>query len=313
MEISAVIPVYNSEDSLFELCERLHTVLLEISERSEIILVNDGSKDSSGEIIDKLSKEFEWVKGIHLMRNYGQHNALLCGIRNAKYELIVTLDDDLQNPPEEIPKMLDKLNQGYDVVYGAPEKEQHGLFRDLASIFTKVTLNIVMGIEIAQNVSDFRIFRTQLRKAFTQFNASFVFIDVLLTWGTNNFSAIKVQHFPRKFGKSNYSFIRLVNHAINMMTGFSVFPLRIASILGLGFSFFGLLVLIFIIVEFLAYGSIVKGFPFLASIIAIFSGVQLLMIGFIGEYLARLYYRSMDKPTYTIRSLTKNQIHENPI
>ena len=128
MEISAVIPVYNSEDSLIELCERLHTVLLEISERSEIILVNDGSKDSSGEIIDKLSKEFEWVKGIQLMRNYGQHNALLCGIRNAKYELIVTLDDDLQNPPEEIPKMLDKLNQGYDVGYGAPEKNSMDCF-----------------------------------------------------------------------------------------------------------------------------------------------------------------------------------------
>ena len=169
------------------------------------------------------------------------------------------------------------------------------------------------AIEIAQNVSDFRIFRTQLRNAFAQFNASFVFIDVLLTWGTNNFSAIKVQHYPRKFGKSNYSFIRLVNHAIDMMTGFSVFPLRIASILGLGFSLFGLLVLIFIIVEFLTYGSQVKGFPFLASIIAIFSGVQLLTIGFIGEYLARLYFRSMDKPTYTIRSFTKNQIDENPI
>lgn len=296
--ISVVIPVYNSEGSLVELCGRLNYVLMEIYKEYEIILVNDGSKDSSGDIVKQLDKKHEWVKGVNLMRNYGQHNALLCGIRQAKYDLIVTLDDDLQNPPEEIPKLIDKLNEGYDVVYGAPEKEQHGLFRNLASITTKVALKTTMGTETARHVSAFRVFRTRLREAFTHYHGSFVSIDVLLTWSTNKFSAIKVQHGTREFGKSNYTFSKLFAHALNMITGFSVLPLQIASMFGFIFAFFGLCILIYVVVHYLLVGTPVQGFPFLASIIAIFSGAQLLTIGIIGEYLARIHFRIMDKPQY---------------
>ena len=302
MSISVIIPVYNSEKTLKKLNDRINSVLSKLTDKYEIIFVNDGSKDTSNEVIKNLVKNYPFCRGIHLMRNYGQHNALLCGIRNAKYEFIVTLDDDLQNPPEEIPKMLKKLIQGYDVVYGVPEKERRGLFRDLASILTKFALTIILGVKIARYVSDFRIFRTELRNSFTHYRGSFVFIDVLLTWGTDKFSAIEVQHGKREIGKSNYSFIRLVTYAIDMITGFSVFPLKIASILGFVFAIFGLLIFLFIIGEFLLYGSPVQGFPFLASIIAIFSGAQLLSIGFIGEYLARIYFRSMDQPTYTIKN-----------
>ena len=311
--ISVVIPVFNSKNTLVELCDRINTVLPEISKEHEIILVNDGSKDTSGNVINQISKNCESVKGVHLMRNYGQHNALLCGIRIAKYELIVTLDDDLQNPPEEIPKMLEKLNQGYDVVYGAPEKEQHGLFRDLASIIIKIGLNMIMGIEIAKNVSDFRIFRKDLRNAFAQFNGTFIFIDVLLSWGTNNFSSIKVQHNSRKFGKSNYSLGSLVILAINMVTGFTVFPLRVASILGILVAFFGFIVFIYVVIEFILFNSSVEGFTFLASIIAIFSGAQLLTIGFIGEYISRLYFQSIDKPAYIIKESAENLSDDNSI
>jgi glycosyltransferase involved in cell wall biosynthesis len=311
--ISVVIPVYNSKNTLVELCDRLNTVLPGISKEYEIILVNDGSKDTSGNVINQISKNCECVKGVHLMRNYGQHNALLCGIRIATYELIVTLDDDLQNPPEEIPKMLEKLNQGYDVVYGSPEKEQHGLFRDLASIIVKIALNMIMGIETAKNVSDFRIFRKDLRNAFAQFNGTFIFIDVLLTWGTKNFSSIKVQHNSRKFGKSNYSLGSLFIHAINMVTGFTVFPLRVASILGFLVSFFGFIVFIYVVIEYILFNSSVPGFTFLASIIAIFSGAQLLTIGLIGEYISRLYFQSIDKPAYIIKESAENLTDDNSI
>ena len=301
--ISVIIPVYNSEASLSELCGRLNTVLAEITDKYEIILVNDDSQDSSGDVISQLSKKNERINGIHLMKNYGQHNALLCGIRDAKYELVVTLDDDLQNPPEEIPKMLDKLGQGYDVVYGLPEKEQHGLFRDLASKISKITLKTVMGAESASHVSTFRIFYTQLREAFKHYSGSFVSIDVLLTWGTDRFASTPVKHNPRERGKSNYTLRKLIVHALNMITGFSILPLKIASMIGFVFAFFGFCILVFVIVQYFLIGTPVQGFPFLASIVAIFSGVQLLAIGIIGEYLARMYFRSMEKPVYAIRKL----------
>ena len=136
---------------------------------------------------------------------------------------------------------------------------------------------------------------------FSDYKSPFIFIDVLLSWGTENFSAIKVKNDERKYGKSNYTFRKLLSHAINMILGFSLLPLQIASILGFIFFIIGLFILVFILIEYLIYGSNVQGFPFLASIITFFSGVQLLIIGLIGQYLARLYYRSLDKPAYIIR------------
>src|SRR5215510_15440035 len=131
------------------------------------------------------------------MRNFGQHNALLCGIRAAKYEITATLDDDLQNPPEEIPKLLMQLSEGFDVVYGRPEHEQHGILRDAASALTKIALQSAMGAQTARGVSAYRVFRTRLREAFVNYRGPYVSIDVLLTWGTTRFSAIKVRHDSR--------------------------------------------------------------------------------------------------------------------
>lgn len=230
--ISIIIPVYNSEQSLPLLIDRLKAALTDSCQDFEVILVNDGSRDGSWETIVSLSERFTWIHGINLMRNYGQHNALLCGIRKSKHELIVTIDDDLQNPPEEIPRLLARLEEGYDVVYGTPQAQQHGLLRDLASTLTKMALQGFMGAETARQVSAFRAFRTELREAFRQYEGSFVSIDVLLTWGTTRFSSVPVRHEPRILGQSNYTFSRLLMHAVNMMTGFSILPLQVASFLG---------------------------------------------------------------------------------
>jgi len=235
------------------------------------------------------------------MRNYGQHNALLAGIRLARCPIIVTVDDDLQHPPQEIPKLLEKLDEGFDVVYGAPETAQHGLWRNLASQITKMALSSVINVKIARKVSAFRAFRTSLRDAFADYRGAHPSIDVLLSWGTNRFSSVSVRHQSREKGRSNYTFAKLVTHAINMITGFSTLPLRVASILGFTFTIFGLFVLLFVLIRYLIWGSPVAGFPFLASTIAIFSGVQLFAIGTIGEYLARMYIRLMDRPSYVIR------------
>ena len=242
-----------------------------------------------------------------LARNYGQHNALLCGIRAARGELVVTLDDDLQNPPEEIHRLLARLDEGYDVVYGSPQAETHGFLRDQASRITKLALQGAMGVESASKVSAFRVFRARLREAFAAYRSPSVNIDVLLTWGTTRFGSVLVRQDERAVGDSGYTLRKLINHAINMMTGFSVLPLQVASVLGLAFGSMGFLVLLYVLLRYLVDGSAVPGFPFLASIIAIFSGVQLFALGIFGEYLARMHFRSMERPPYALRSSTAAQ------
>jgi undecaprenyl-phosphate 4-deoxy-4-formamido-L-arabinose transferase len=299
--ISVVVPVYNSELTLPELVKRLQQVLAVAADEYELLLVNDGSQDQSWRVIQRLAAEHDRVRGINLMRNYGQHNTLLCGIRAARFGITVTMDDDLQHPPEEISKLLAKLNEGFEVVYGFPEREQHGLLRDIASGLTKIALQKSMGAETAIHVSAFRVFRTQTRNAFMSYSGPFVSIDVLLTWATTRFVAIPVRHDPRQAGTSNYTVGMLFKHAMNMVTGFSTLPLQLANLMGFLCTGFGGVVLVYVVGRYLLYGSTVQGFPFLASIIAIFSGTQLLALGIIGEYLARMHFRMMERPTYTVR------------
>ncbi len=304
MAISVVVPVYNSQETLPELAERLDRSLSPLTDRFEVILVNDGSRDQSWQAICALAAQYDWVRGLDLMRNYGQHNALLAGIRQARYDVIVTMDDDLQNPPEEVPKLIQKLGEAFDVVYGTPERQQHGFWRDMASRLTKLALQGAMGAETARQVSPFRAFRTQVRQAFAEYQSPFVSIDVLLTWGTARFAAVPVRHEARQAGVSNYTFRKLVIHALNMMTGFSTWPLQLASLIGFGFTLFGLCVLAYVIGRYVFQGGSVPGFPFLASVIAIFSGAQLFALGIIGEYLARMHQRTMERPVFVVRSST---------
>ena len=301
MTVSVVVPVYNSESTLPRLVERLLAVLAGVSPGGEIILVNDGSADGSGGAIERLSRDHPAVVAIQLMRNYGQHNALLCGIRAARHDVVVTLDDDLQNPPEEIPRLLAELDRGFDVVYGSAPG-QHGLWRTLASAVVRLTLKGAMGIESARHVSPFRAFRTRLRDAFADYRSPFVSIDVLLTWGTTRFGFVPVRQDPRAIGHSNYTLGRLVRLALDMATGFSTLPLRLASWLGFVFTLFGIAVLGYVLYWYVRVGYSVPGFPFLASIISIFAGAQLLAIGLIGEYLARMHFRTMDRPPFVVRS-----------
>jgi glycosyltransferase involved in cell wall biosynthesis len=299
--ISVVVPVYNGAATLGDLLCRLTRVLDEVGEPYEIILVNDGSRDASWQQVVELTNVYGQLRGFNLTRNYGQHNALLAGIRAARFGTIVTLDDDLQHPPEEIPKLLTKLAEGFDVVYGTPDKEQHGLWRDMASRLTKLALQSAMGAETARKVSAFRVFRAHTCDAFADFRSPVVSIDVLLTWGTTSFAAIPVKHNPRELEKSNYTVRKLVTHALNMMTGFSTFPLQLASLTGFAFTLLGLVALVYVIVRYVIQGGSVPGFPFLASAIAIFSGAQLFALGILGEYLARMHLRIMEKPAYTVR------------
>ena len=303
---SVVIPVFNSEESLPHLLKRLDVVLPTIADKFELILVNDGSRDDSWNVILKLCADYSWIYAINLMRNFGQHNALLCGIRSAKYDVCITLDDDLQQPPEEIHKLMTKFSEGYDVVYGAPNKMPHELWRNFSSKFTKKVMAFVMGVPNVINIGPFRVFRTDLRKAFETYQSPNVIIDVLLSWATTKFAVVHVEEHPRKYGKSNYNFAKLVSAAFLVLTGYSTVPLRLASLIGFATILFGVGVFLYVIIKYLSIGSL-PGFPFLASIITIFSGTQLFTLGIIGEYMGSIFNRSTDRPPFVI----DNEIGKN--
>jgi glycosyltransferase involved in cell wall biosynthesis len=302
--ISVVVPVFNSEQTLPELVARLLSVRCGESSIQEIILVNDGSVDGSWSIIQRLAAEHPAVRGVSLARNHGQHSALLCGIRAAEGDVIVTIDDDLQNPPEDLPLLVARLEDGYDVVYGFPRQQQWGAFRNVASRVTKLVLQGAMGADTASMVSGFRAFRRPVRDAFAGYDAVFVNIDVLLTWGAARFGVVPITHAPRRVGRSNYTFRKLVRHTFNMVTGFSVLPLQLATIIGFSFTLFGIAILAFVLIRYLLQGVTVQGFTFLASIVAIFSGAQLFALGIMGEYLGRMFQRTTGEPSYTVRERT---------
>lgn len=298
--LSIVIPVYNSAETLDELVSRLAKVLPDLAQAFEVILVNDGSRDQSWEKISQLAGQYAWLRGFNLMRNYGQHNALLCGVRAASFPITVTIDDDLQHPPEEIHKLLERMTDDIDVVYGIPEKMPHSWWRNAFSYLIKRGLALAMGIPNMRDVAAFRAFRTHLRDAFSDYKNPNVILDVLLSWATNHFTSTVVQEKPRQAGRSNYNFFKLFQYTMVVLTGFSTLPLRIASLIGFIFTFFGVAIFIYVVASYFIAGSI-PGFPFITSIIALFSGTQLFALGIMGEYLARIFDRSMDRPAYVIK------------
>ena len=303
MDISVVIPVYNGQDTIVELVERLGKVLPAVSHAYEVVLVCDGSPDGSWKVIEGLAERFPWVLGIELMRNYGQHNALLCGVRAARYEVIVTLDDDLQHPPEEIPLLLARLEEGYDVVFGVPRKLPHSWWRNMTSVITKKMVGYVMGHQSIRDISSYRAFRSHIRSAFADYRGPDLLLDVLLTWGTNRFGTVAVDENPRMVGASNYDLRKLIKMGMTLLTGYTTLPLRFASIVGFVFTALGMIMLVYLLVTYFALGSI-PGFSFLASTVIIFSGVQLFALGIIGEYLARIFDRSYGRPTYQVLKTT---------
>ena len=299
LSISVVIPVYNSEATLDELATRLQTALSDLAPKYEVILVNDGSRDGSWQAITRLCEEHAWLQGINLMRNFGQHNALLCGVRAANHNIIITMDDDLQHPPEEIHKLVDHLETGCAVVYGIPDKLPQSIWRNFFSRLIKRVLAFVMGVPGLRDIGAFRAFRSDLQRAFSTYSSPHVILDVLLSWGTTSFGYVTIHEDVRKVGKSNYTLIKLVTTAIFVLTSFSTAPLRIASLIGFVMMLFGLALFIYVIASYLALGSL-PGFPFLASTISLFSGAQLFALGIIGEYLGRIFDRSMERPQYVI-------------
>ena len=301
--VSVVVPAYRSELTLGLLIQRIASSLS--GTNFEVLVVVDGSPDNTWDRAVLLAREFSNITVIRLGRNAGQHSALLAGLRMARYSVVVTLDDDLQNPPEEIPKLLARLSDEVDVVYGVPERTAHSAFRRLASQATRRVLAGLLGTRNAGELSSFRAFRTSLRDGFAGELGPGVSLDALLAWSTDRFQAQSVRHDHRVAGVSNFDLKRLIRFAIDMATGYSTRPLRFALRLGVLTGFFGFILMATVLLRALISGVAVQGFPFLASTITLFSGVQLITIGVIGEYLARMHFRVMRKPSYVIAEIRR--------
>ena len=301
--VSIVVPTYKSPTTLTELVERIEALGLGAF---EIIIVDDGNNDATWEQIGLLSQLRKSVVGLRLGRNFGQHSALLAGVRKAKYSHIVTIDDDLQNPPEEIPNLLAKLVNGVDVVYGVSTQVRQNVWRRFTSRTAKAIFARGLGFESAISISSFRAFRTQLREGFAGELGPHVSLDALLTWSTSRFSTLEVEHHARRVGKSNYSFTKLVRFMLDTATSYSTRPLRLATTLGFITTLFGLLLLLWVVGNAIFVGDSVPGFPFLAASIAVFSGVQLVVLGILGEYLGKIHFRAMNKPTFSVSETTED-------
>jgi len=229
---------------------------------------------------------------------------LLAGVRQAKNPVIVTLDDDLQNPPEEVPHLLEALSDDVDVVYGLPKQAKQSAWRRFSSVSSKWLMRYALGFLRATEISAFRAFRTKLRDSFDRDLGPGVSLDAVLNWATTRFGSVEVRHDSRAEGQSNYNFRKLFRFMLDTATGYSTVPLRFATSLGLSTVALSLGVLIWVLGRPLITGESVPGFPFLAATIAIFSGVQLIVLGVLGQYIGRMHFRVMNKPTYTIADRT---------
>jgi glycosyltransferase involved in cell wall biosynthesis len=301
---SVVVPVYRGRETLPLLVERVERVLSSLGSPYEILLVNDGSPDDSWSVISQLAPGHPAIRGINLMRNYGQHNATLCGVRQARFDVTITMDDDLQHAPEHIPQLLAKLSEGHDVVYGAWRERKQGFARAFFAALTKRAIAWVMGAGNVRDIGAFRALRTDLRRAFASFDGDDVLLDVLLSWGTTRFGAIHVDEAERAAGTSNYTFWKLARISLLVLTSYTTAPLRLANLIGLVFTLFGVGAFVNVIYVYFWLGS-VPGFSFLAATVLMFGGVQLFALGIIGEYLARVFNRTARRPPYTIGQTTR--------
>jgi glycosyltransferase involved in cell wall biosynthesis len=300
MEFSIVIPILNEQDNIPVLHNRLTSVMQGLGKDYEIIYVDDGSSDNSYQLLVDLHGKDNHIKIIRLTRNFGQHPAILAGFKITKGRTVITIDADLQNPPEEIPKLIDKLNEGYDIVFGVFMKRKHNLFRRAGSQFAKWVLTRVIPVETT-SLSGFRALRSYTVDHLKLLNETSKFLDALLCWMGYRVGTVEVAHDERLSGKTKYTPLKLISLWLDMVISFTDVPLRIAMLLGTVFGIIGLLMAIVYFICFFVYRFTVPGFTTTIILITIFAGVQLLCLGIIGEYIGRMNIQTKKRPDYIIR------------
>ncbi|GAA2528867.1 glycosyltransferase family 2 protein [Pilimelia columellifera] len=301
MFVSIVVPCFRSADTLPELTEHLATVMPGCATAYEVVLVVDDGGDDTWRVAAALARQRPNVRAIRLARNYGQHNALVAGVRAARYEVVVTMDDDLQHPPEQIPTLLAALTEDVDLVYGVADHEEHGAARSLASRLVKSSMARAMKVRDARHISAFRAFRSFLAGGLDQIAGPHACIDVALSWGTTRIAATTVRMRQRPNGTSGYTLRGLLRHTANMLLGYSTLPLRLVTIAGFAVGLVGLALFAQVVYRYVTGATTVAGFTTVASMVALFAAAQMVALGVLGEYIGRIHTGGMGRPTYVIR------------
>lgn len=302
MSVSVVVPCYRSSATLRTLCDRINDVLPAAVTEFEVVLVVDGEDRATWALAADLERTGSGrIRAMRLSRNYGQHNALIAGVRAARHDVVVTMDDDLQHRPEEIPALLAALTDDVDLVYGVPAREEHGFARSLASRAAKSGMDRMLNIDGARQLSAFRAFRTFLRNGFAHLNGPHANLDVALSWGTTHVAVAGVQMDRRTHGESGYTVRALIRHTANMVLGYSSAPLRMVAWFGFLVGFVGLALLARVLWLYFTGETTVAGFTTVTSMVALFSAAQMIAIGVLGEYIGRIHANGLGRPTYVIR------------
>jgi undecaprenyl-phosphate 4-deoxy-4-formamido-L-arabinose transferase len=301
-EISIVIPVYNEEENLPTLYKRLSPVLEKLKRDYEIILVDDGSADRSPEILKEFARTDPHIHAVILSRNFGQHDAVTAGFEKARGQIIVTLDADLQNPPEEIPKLLSKLDEGFDVVGGIRQQRRDSFIRKIPSLLTNKIASIVLGKKMVDCGCMLRAYRRHVIQEMLQLNDASVFIPALTASLADRFTEIPVGHDSRHLGDSKYNIFRLMMIYFDLITGYSAIPIQMVSLFGVATSGLGFLLGIFLLVRRLVIGpDSSQGVFTLLAIMFLFMGFLFLALGLIGEYISRIYLEVRGRPKFRIK------------
>ncbi|MFQ5715145.1 MAG: glycosyltransferase [Candidatus Scalinduaceae bacterium] len=303
--LSVVIPIFNEEDNIRELSSRLKKVLTDIGSSYEIIFIDDGSTDRSLEFLKQCQAEIAGITIIEFNRNYGQHAAVFAGFERSSGEIVVTLDADLQNPPEEIPKLVSKAEEGFEVVSTVRMNRRDSIFRRCASyIINKITAKIT-GVKLKDYGCMLRAYRKNIVKLMCASKEISTFIPVLATSYAKNMAEIEVKHDSRNEGESKYSITRLISLQFDLMTSFSIWPLRMLMLFGLIVSLAGVGFGIFILTMRIIMGSewAVGGVFTLFAILFFFVGAQFLAFGLLGEYIGRIYSEVRKRPRFVIEKI----------
>lgn len=301
MKLSIVIPVYNGAGTIDRLVNDLLNALTSRYDL-EIVLVNDGSPmDNSAEVCQAIAGRSPRVKFLDLSRNFGEHNAVMAGFNYCTGDAVAVMDDDFQNPPSEIVKLVDKLNEGYDVVFSRYEKKKHHVLRNLGSKFNNLVASILIHKPMDLYLSSFKALSRFLVDELVKYTGPYPYIDGLILRISRNYATVLVCHDLRMEGRSGYTFRKLVSLWLNMFTNFSILPLRLAVLTGCLLSLAGLVVAAFSFIERLRRPDLPPGWASLMISILMISGVQLIAIGMVGEYLGRMFMKDNGNPQFVVR------------
>ena len=299
MKLSICIPVYNGADSIAELLRVIDATFS--GKKIEVVLVNDGSKDASSVICRNLVKQYSYVKFIDLRKNYGEHNAVMCALNYCTGDYAAIIDDDLQNPPKEILKLLGEAEKGYDVVYGNYRKKKHSAFRNIGSRFNDFFATILIGKPKNLYLCSFKLINRAVIDEIIKYKGPFPYIDGLILRVTDNIGSVYVEHSARTTGKSNYTLAKLVHLWLSMFINFSIKPMRF--IMGIGFAIMVLSVIIalYFIVDKVIHPAIAVGWTSIAVLVLFFGGLQCMFLGLIGEYIGKNYLDINGTPQWTVK------------